>query len=106
MQVFGEGLWLLFVILFNLKEASIMLYESDINQLLDQWKTRANCPVFSDEYRCSVSECIYDLNRLIKKTYDEEALANEAFEEQLKRDEQLWNEYLSGAYAEDGVARA
>jgi hypothetical protein len=43
---------------------------------------------------------------LTDKQFQEECLANEAFEQQLREDEHLWNEYLSASYAGDGVVMA
>ena len=83
-----------------------MLYESDVSSLLAQWRQRiCHLPV-DTAYKDGVNDCIYDLQTLMDKQFQEEALANEAFEQQLKEDEILWNKYLSGGYAGDGVVMA
>lgn len=60
-----------------------MLYDSDLNQLLTQWSERLGFQTAKQEYKDAVSDCIYDLKCLIDKGFEEEALANEAFEQQL-----------------------
>lgn len=81
-----------------------MLYESDVNSLLLQWE--AGLDKQEAGYKDGVKDCIYDLQCLMNEHFAEEALANEAFEQQLKQDEQLWDEYLSGQYAGDRVVMA
>ena len=83
-----------------------MLYDSDLNKLLDQWIERLSFQTAKQEYKDALRDCIYDLKCLVDKQFQEECLANEAFEQQLKEDELLWNKYLSGGYAGDGVVMA
>jgi hypothetical protein len=83
-----------------------MLYESDINKLLSQWTERLTFQTAEQPYKDAVRDCIYDLRMLTDKQFQEECLANEAFEQQLREDEHLWNEYLSASYAGDGVVMA
>lgn len=83
-----------------------MLYESDLNKLIDQWTDRLGFQTAQQEYKDAVRDCIYDLKMLIDKQFQEEIMSNEAFEQQLKRDEKLWDEYISGVYAGDGVVMA
>ena len=58
-----------------------MLYNSDINGLLSQWKARLSYQ--TPDYRAALGECIYDLRCLMDKNFQEEALANESFKQQL-----------------------
>lgn len=74
-----------------------MLYDSDISNLLSQWQETANRPFFPSPYKDAVRDCIYDLKCLVDKSFEEEALANEAFEQQLKKDEECWIEYLNNS---------
>ena len=83
-----------------------MLYESDINKLLGQWTERLDFQTARQEYKDAVRDCIYDLRMLVDKQFQEEVMANESFEQQLKEDEHLWDEYLSDCYTGDGVAFA
>ena len=83
-----------------------MLYDSDLSNLLSQWQEIAARPFVDSSYKDGVRDCIYDLKCLVDKQFQEECLANEAFEQQLKEDELLWNKYLSGGYAGDGVVMA
>ena len=59
-----------------------MVYESDISDLLQQWEARLDSQ--TDDYRMALNECIYDLQCLRNKEFDEEALANETFNRQVK----------------------
>ena len=76
-----------------------MLYDSDISDLLSQWQETANRPFFPPSYKDAVRDCIYDLKCLVDKSFEEEALANEAFEQQLKKDEESWKMYLNSSMA-------
>lgn len=58
-----------------------MLYDSDVNGLLNQWEARLNYQ--TPDYKAALGECIYDLKCLMNRKFNEEALANEAFEQQL-----------------------
>ena len=58
-----------------------MLYDSDINGLLSDWEARLSYQ--TPDYKAALGECIYDLKSLMEKRFNEEALANEAFEQQL-----------------------
>lgn len=80
-----------------------MLYDSDVNTLLSQWQERLSFQTAKQEYKDAVRDCIYDLRMLIDKQFQEECLANEAFEQKLKEDKELWDNYLSGSYVGDGV---
>ena len=78
-----------------------MLYESDLNNLLSQWKERMNEQTDS-AYKDAVSDCIYDLNSLLDKSLSDEALALESFHQQVKENEQYWNDYFNNLIA-DGI---
>ena len=58
-----------------------MIYDSDINRLLSQWETRLSHQ--TPDYKTALGECIYDLKCLMNKSFEEEALASEAFLQQL-----------------------
>lgn len=80
-----------------------MVYESDITNLLNQWQNRTlNCS--NDRgYKDGLNDCIYDLRCLIDKNFAEEALANEAFEQQLKEDAQFWEDYRKAFLVDEGI---
>ena len=77
-----------------------MLYESDINGLLSKWEAHLDSQ--PSEYKIGVRDCIYDLRCLMDKNHEEEALAQEAFEQTLKMDEEYWNDYFNNLTA-DGI---
>lgn len=62
-----------------------MIYPSDLSNLVSSWNIRANRGMPKD-YEIAVRECMYDLNRLIKKSFNEEIEAKEAFEQQIADD--------------------
>jgi hypothetical protein len=79
-----------------------MLYDSDLSNLLSQWQEIADRPFVDSSYKDGVRDCIYDLKTLIDKQFQEECLANEAFEQRIKKDEKYWNEYFDNLLA-DGM---
>ena len=79
-----------------------MLYESDIANLLSQWQKRLDSNVNGQSYKDCLSDCIYDLNCLIDKNFAEEALANESFEQEIKEDDNHWEEYFN-SLIENGI---
>ena len=70
----------------------LMLYESDINNLMSQWEERLCFLGVSQSYKDGIRDCMYDLKTLMDKNLEEEALANEAFEQQLKEDAEFYRE--------------
>lgn len=69
-----------------------MLYESDIKNLMSQWEERLCFLAVSQSYKDGVRDCIYDLKTLMDKNLEEEALANEAFDQQLREDAEIYRE--------------
>jgi hypothetical protein len=69
-----------------------MLYESDINNLMSQWEERLCFLSVSQSYKDGIRDCMYDLKTLMDKNLEEEALANEAFDQQLKEDAEIYRE--------------
>jgi hypothetical protein len=63
-----------------------MLYESDLNKLLDQWTERLGFQTAKQEYKDALRDCIYDVKCLIAKNFEEETLAREAWEQQMADD--------------------
>ena len=80
-----------------------MLYEGDLNKLLDQWTDRACHNPADQGYKDGLNECIYDLRCLIDKNFADEALANEAFEQQLEEDSKIWSDYFENKYLQNGI---
>ena len=69
-----------------------MLYESDINNLMTQWEERLCFLGVSQSYKDGIRDCMYDLKTLMDKNLEEEALASEAFDQQLKEDAEIYRE--------------
>lgn len=49
-----------------------MIAEDNITTLLSQWKERIAKDNYSDEYKCALGECIYDLQETFDKIKKEE----------------------------------
>lgn len=49
-----------------------MIAEKNINSLLSQWKERLSNDKYSDEYKCALGECVYDLMITLDKIKEEE----------------------------------
>lgn len=80
-----------------------MLYESDITGLIDQWKDRAESCSIEQSYKDGINDCIYDLLSLLDKISADESLAQESFDQTLKNDSDILNEYFSN-YVNNGPA--
>ena len=46
----------------------MIIQESTLSSLLSQWKERLSDEQYSEEYRCALGECLYDLQNLIDNT--------------------------------------
>lgn len=80
-----------------------MLYESDVSSLLAQWRQRIYHLPVDTAYKDGVNDCIYDLQTLMDKYFQEEALASEAFEQQLQEDAKYWSDYYATLFSDDGL---
>ncbi len=79
-----------------------MLYESDVNKIISEWKSIADRPGINQQYKDALRDCMYDLNCLVDRQAEEEALANESFEKKMKEEWDCWNEYFTSVT--DGVS--
>lgn len=79
-----------------------MVYESDIDKLINQW-VDSSAFKLDQQYRDAVLDCIYDLRKLMDCNFQEEILAHEAFEEQLKEDAKFWEDYSKAFLTNDGL---
>lgn len=76
-----------------------MIAEKNIESLLSQWKERLSNESYSEEYRCALGECVYDLQNLLDKIKEEErANLQEVIDSLPPKDAE---EYLMGLEADD-----
>ena len=61
-----------------------MIYVSDINNLISQWTDRLKDSSYPVQYRDALFECCFDLDNLLKKSFDEEIASRESFTKQLE----------------------
>lgn len=57
-----------------------MMYLSDLNALIQHWKTMIPNGTPTDDYSWAVYNCIEDVNSIIDKTVEEEVQAQALFE--------------------------
>lgn len=88
-----------------------MIAEKNIESLLSQWKKRLCNEDYSEEYRCALGECMYDLQEILAKIKKEEEenlqevtsnLPSQEAEDYLRGLEA--DEYLSTMEAHESVA--
>lgn len=88
-----------------------MITERNISSLLSQWKERLSNDDYSEEYRCALGECMYDLQNILDKIKEEEEanlqevianLPSKEVEDYLMQQEA--DEYLSSIEAHESVA--
>lgn len=76
-----------------------MIAERNISSLLSQWKERLSNESYSEEYRCALGECMYDLENLLEKIRQEEEANLQEVINNLPSQEA--EDYLRGIEADD-----
>lgn len=80
-----------------------MIAEKNINALLSQWKERLSKNDYSDEYKCALGECVYDLMITLDKIKKEEKANLEEVIVNLPSKEV--EDYLMGLEADEELSR-
>lgn len=80
-----------------------MIAEKNINALLSQWKKRLSKDDYSDEYKCALGECVYDLMITLDKIKEEEKANLEEVIANLPPQEV--EDYLMGLEADEELSR-
>ena len=80
-----------------------MIAERNINALLFQWKERLSNNKYSDEYKCALGECVYDLIITLDKIKEEEKSNLEEVIANLPSKEV--EDYLMGLEADEELSR-
>ena len=68
-----------------------MIWISDIQQLVNSWQERLDSPVQPSSYKDALSECIYDLNKLINDKLIEEMTEQDAKDYLASQDADYYN---------------
>jgi len=76
----------------------MIISEEDLNKLISAWKDRIDNHLQTDDYRCAVNECLYDLHNLICKAKEEEAYIMDCIANLPTREEE---DYLMGLEADE-----
>ena len=80
-----------------------MIAEKNIKALLSQWKERLGKDDYSDEYKCVLGECVYDLMIILDKIKEEEkANLEEVIANLPSKDVE---EYLMGLEADEELSK-
>lgn len=79
-----------------------MIARNNIESLLSQWKGRLTNEKYSEEYRCALGECIYELLELLGKIIEEEDTNLQEVIANLPSSEV--EDYLLGLEADDYLA--
>lgn len=66
-----------------------MVTISDLQHLIDEWTERMGKPSHTSSYKDAMMDCIYDLNKVILHSINEELAYNEAFMKDLIEEYQL-----------------
>ena len=80
-----------------------MITENRISNLISQWKERMSDDKFSDEYKCALGECVYDLMITLDKIKEEEKANLEEVIANLPSQEV--EDYLMGLEADEELSR-
>ena len=80
-----------------------MIAEKNINAILSQWKERLSNNDYSDEYKCALGECVYDLMITLDKIKKEEKANLEEVIANLPSQE--IEDYLMGLEADEELSR-
>ena len=80
-----------------------MIAEKNINALLSQWKEGLNKDDYSDEYKCALGECVYDLMITLDKIKEEEKANLDEVIANLPSQEV--EDYLMGLEADEELSR-
>ena len=80
-----------------------MIAEKNINALISQWKERLSKDDYSDEYKCVLGECVYDLMITLNKIKKEEKADLEEVIANLPSKEV--EDYLMGLEADEELSR-
>lgn len=78
-----------------------MAIESDIISLLSQWRSRLSSTDNNMDYKCALSECIYDLQNLLNESLDYQEYVQKMIES-LPSEE--IEEYLFNQEADEDIA--
>lgn len=76
-----------------------MIAEKNISSLLSQWEGRLDKGNYSEDYRCALGECLYDLRELLEKIKEEEEANLQEVLANLPSQEV--EDYLSGLEADE-----
>ena len=80
-----------------------MIAEDRISNLLSQWEERLGSDEYSDEYRCALGECVYDLMVTLDEIREEEKAGLEEVIASLPSQEV--EDYLMGLEADEELSR-
>lgn len=81
----------------------MIIREKELQKLISAWKDRSNNHLQTDEYRCAVCECLYDLHKLMQKSKEEEQYIMDCIANLPSKETQ---DYMYGLEADEYKAEA
>lgn len=80
----------------------MIIQEKDLNSLLSSWKKRLSDEKYSEEYRCALGECMYDLQNLINNTPNDQEFLQDVIANLPSSEVE---DYLLGLEADEELSR-
>lgn len=80
----------------------MLIQESDISHLLSEWEERLSGKGYSEEYRCALAECVYDLRQLIHDSQSYQDEVNDFLAHLPSREVE---DYLMGLEADEELSK-
>lgn len=80
----------------------MIIQEKDLNSLLSSWKERLSDEKYSEEYRCALGECMYDLQNLINNTPNDQEFLQDVIANLPSSEVE---DYLMGLEADEELSR-
>lgn len=80
----------------------MIIQEKDLSSLLSSWKERLSDEKYSEEYRCALGECMYDLQNLINNTPNDQEFLQDVIANLPTSEVE---DYLMGLEADEELSR-
>lgn len=80
----------------------MIIQEKDIGHILSEWKKRLSGDNYSDEYKCALDECLYDIQGLVENAQDSQEFLQDVIS-QLPSEEV--EDYMRGLEADEELSR-
>lgn len=79
----------------------MIIQEKDISKILSSWEERLKSDNYSEEYKCALGECLYDIQELVENAQDSQEFIQDVIS-QLPSEEV--EDYLRGLEADEELS--